>query len=128
VSEGLLDTTVLVGLLRRQEEALAWLRRLPEGTRGSVSVVSVFELLRGCRRMVEQRALERQLSEFRVLGISESISELGLRWYKTLHLSKGVGFLDCLIGATAKHHGLVVFTHNTKHFQPMRGLRAIVPY
>jgi hypothetical protein len=32
VIEGLLDTTVLVGLLRRQEEALAWLRRLPEGS------------------------------------------------------------------------------------------------
>ncbi|MBI3891316.1 MAG: PIN domain-containing protein [Candidatus Wallbacteria bacterium] len=77
--EGVLDTTVLVGMLRRQEKALAWLRQMPEGSRGSVLVISVFELLRGCHRMSEQRSLERQLSEFRVLPVSEPISELALR-------------------------------------------------
>ncbi len=128
MTDGLLDTSVLVDVLRYQPPAMDWLRQKPRDWVGGVSVISVFELLDGCHRLSEQRALERRIAEFTVLQVSESISELALRWYKTLRLSHGVGFMDCLIGATAKIHGLHVFTLNQKHFRPMRGLKAFVPY
>ena len=31
-------------------------------------------------------------------------------------------FLDCLIGAAAHHHGLVLYTLNDRHFAPLPGL------
>jgi predicted nucleic acid-binding protein len=124
----LLDTSVLVDVLRRDPTALEWLRLQSTDWRGFVSVISVFEILAGCRTLSEQRAAERRLAEFAVLGLSEPASELALRWYKFLRLPHGVGFLDCLIGATAKHHDLEVLTLNVKHFRPMRGLKVTVPY
>ena len=36
-----------------------------------------------------------------------------------------VGDLDILIGVTARHYGLTVVTHNTKHFSKMPGIKCV---
>lgn len=123
----LIDTAILVDLLRGNTRTQSWLDEQPQDA-VAISVVTVAELLAGCRNQSEQRAVEKELVFYPVLWLSESISQLAIRWYSQYHLSHGVGFLDCLIGATASQNNLELCTLNEKHFRPFTELRLLRPY
>jgi len=123
----LIETTVLVDVLRDHPRAIAWVNSLPPQRR-CVSVISYFELLAGCRDRREQQIVGREMRTYRLLFLGERMSRTALSWYRRFSLSHGVGFLDTLIGATALHHGLVLATLNVKHFGPLTGLDAERPY
>ena len=59
--------------------------------------------------------------------IDESISQTAFDFYKHFHLSHGVGFLDCLIAATAHSHGYRLATLNLRHFTVLSGLQDGLP-
>lgn len=126
-TEYLIETTVLVDVLRGKPEAIAWVDGVPEQGRW-VSVITVFELLAGCRNRREQRAVNQEMRGYQLLLLTEDISRTTLSWFERFSLSHGVGFLDSLIAATAFHQGLPIVTLNTKHFVPLPGVRVIRPY
>ena len=123
----LIDTAILVDLLRGNTLAKSWLDGQPQGV-AAISVVTVAELLAGCRNQGEQKAVEMELGLYPVLWLSESISQLAITWYGKYHLSHGVGFLDCLIGATASLNHLELCTLNEKHFRPLPQIQLLRPY
>jgi predicted nucleic acid-binding protein len=123
----LLDTSILIDILRGQVAARNWVDSLALPAR-SVSVITSAELLAGCHNQREQRAVERELNLYSIVWIDESISQTALDFYKQFHLSHGVGFLDCLIAATAMRHGLRLATLNLKHFTMLLGLQSERPY
>jgi predicted nucleic acid-binding protein len=123
----LLDTSILIDILRGQAVARNWVDSLTWPAR-AVSVITGAELLAGCRNQREQRAVERELNLYSVVWIDESISQTALDSYKQFHLSHGVGFLDCLIAATALRHGLRLATLNLKHFTMLSGVQVERPY
>jgi predicted nucleic acid-binding protein len=127
VHDYLIETTVLVDMLRDHAQAIAWVNSLPSQRRW-VSVVTYFELLAGCRNRREQRIVAREMRNYHLLFLTEDISRTALSWYTRFHLSHGVGFLDTLLGATAFHHDLTLATLNTKHFAPLPGLQVECPY
>jgi len=122
----LLDTSILVDLLRGHTGARRWIDSLPLTAR-SISVVSAAELLAGCRNQTEQRALERELVSYEMLWIDQAISRAALDLFRRFVLSHAVGFLDCLIAATASTHDLRIATHNLNHFAPLPGIHATAP-
>ena len=91
-----------------------------------VSEVTIAELLYGAvhsknvdRHLLEVRELQRDIT---VLPISDALDDYAdIRHSLT---SKGiiVEDFDMLIGATARHYGLIVVTDNLKHFTPMPGV------
>jgi predicted nucleic acid-binding protein len=119
-----LDTSVLIDVLRGWEPATGWFAGL-EGVPGCSEVTRV-EILRG------MRSHERDLSE-RILGglewtpvderVSRRAGELG-RAYRASH--PGLGVADLLIAATAVELGAPVATRNVRHFPMFEGLAA--PY
>lgn len=127
VDDRLIETTILVDVLRGKPEAISWVNGLPSQGRW-VSVITYFELLDGCRNRREQRAVAREMRNYRLLLLTEDISRIALSWFERFHLSHGVGFLDSLIGATAFHQDLAIATLNTKHFEPLTNLRVERPY
>jgi predicted nucleic acid-binding protein len=123
----LLETTILVELLRGESVAIAWVDRVPPSTRW-VSIITYFELLAGCRNRREQRRLDREMDQYRLLLVTEDISRTNLAWFRRFHLSHGVGFLDTLIAATPLQHNLILSTLNRKHFTPFPGIRLERPF
>jgi predicted nucleic acid-binding protein len=123
----LMDTSILVDLLRGHTGARAWIDSLPPHAR-FISVVGVAELIAGCRKRSEQRAVERELRLYTIVWLDESTSQAALELYRQYHLSHGVGFLDCLIAATAVTRGLRIATLNMRHFVPLPGVDANCPY
>lgn len=125
--EWLLDTSILIDVLRGYKPAQAWIDSLPDDARW-VSVITAAELLAGCRNQSEQRRVERELALYSMLWIDEEISKTALDLYRQFHLSHGAGFFDCLIAATSRSHGLQLATLNTRHFAPFPQLKPQRPY
>jgi predicted nucleic acid-binding protein len=123
----LLDTSILIDILRGQISARNWVDSLALPAR-SVSVITSAELLAGCRNQREQRTVERELNLYSIVWINETVSQTALDFYRQFHLSHGAGFLDCLIAATAIQYGLRLATLNLRHFTMLPGVQAERPY
>ena len=119
----IIDTDVLVWYLKKRPEAAAFIQALPPGER-RVSIVSVLELLQGCRNRTELRDaeefIEGALAE--VLPVTAAISAAARRIMQQFALSKRPGALDTLIAATALEEREVLATGNLKHFKFVPGL------
>jgi predicted nucleic acid-binding protein len=123
----LLDTSIFIDYLRGNEACKKWLNGSSLNDM-AYSIVTAAELLAGCRNRREQDIVEKELAFYPMVQISGAISLTAWEWYREFHLSHGVGFLDCLIGASAHHYGLIVCTLNDKHFRPLPDLKVERPY
>ena len=127
-SRAFVDTDVLIDIARKDHRALDFWRRAEARSTMTCSVISVFELLAGCRNLKEQRAMLRSLSTVDIVQVESGDSVQVLRWYRSYHLSRGVGFLDCFVAAAARRLDCQLHTLNTKHFRAIPGLKIIRPY
>jgi predicted nucleic acid-binding protein len=88
----------------------------------------VAELVEGCRNRRELAVLEREFRLYRVVWIDEAQSQLADRWHRRFRLSKGIGYLDCLIGAAAFCSATPLVTLNDRHFRVLPGVVVSRPY
>jgi len=91
-----------------------------------VSEVTIAELLYGA---VHSKSVDRHLQEVRelqrdiaVLPISDVIDDYAEIRHALTSQGITVEDFDILIGATARHYGLIAVTDNLKHFIPMPGV------
>ena len=122
------DTDVLIDIARKDPRALDFWRRTEARSKMICSVISVFELLAGCRNPREQRATLSSLSTVDIVQIESGDSVQTLEWYRSYHLSRGIGFLDCFVAAAARRLDCEVYTLNTRHFRVIPGLKTKRPY
>lgn len=123
----LLDTSVVVDILRRHQAAVSWLRQNSELTLGLPGFVA-FEILQGARNKTEMIQLQKELQSFPVFWPAEEDCNQALATYAALSLSHGLEIMDALIGCTAIGTGLPLLTLDTKHFDVIPGLTCSVPY
>lgn len=120
-----IDTTVIVDVLRGSQAARAWVvgveRRLV------ASEVTRVEILRGLRSS-ERGAAERAFGGLRWVAVDESIArqagELGRRWRRS---HRSIGVADLLIAATAIVLDAELATSNVRHFPMFPELRPPYP-
>jgi predicted nucleic acid-binding protein len=120
-----LDTTILIDVLRGSQAAARWLEGMEEIP--ACSEVTRAEVLRGVRSR-ERRATERLLSALRWIPVDEPISrragELGREHRAS---DPGLGVADLLIAATALTLDGELATSRVRHFPMFRGLRPPYP-
>jgi predicted nucleic acid-binding protein len=119
----ILDTTVLIDLLRGRAGASARIRALREqGDRPYVCAVNVEEIERGLRGEAETEAASQLFAGLSIvpLGLGEGVT--AGRWRRE-YAARGqtLAQADCLIGAAAVKIGGRLATGNPKDF-PMPGL------
>jgi predicted nucleic acid-binding protein len=123
----LLDTDVMIDILRGHPPATAWLNGLATSPVGLPGLVAM-ELIQGCRNLVEQQRLERQLQRFLHYWPIPADCRRAYQDFADYRLSRGVGLLDALIGQTAVGVGETLATFNTKHYTVITGLITTQPY
>jgi predicted nucleic acid-binding protein len=115
------DTDVLIDVARKNPRAIGFWRRSEARSRMTCSVISLFELLAGCRNLQEQRVTVRSLATVDIIQIESGDSIEALQWYRSYHLSRGIGFLDCFIAAAMRRLDCQVHTlidgvrHNNRY-------------
>ncbi len=123
----LLDTDVMVDILRGHPPAVAWLTGLGAAPIGLPGLVAM-ELLQGCRNLAEQQRLEKQLRQFVLHWPTQADCQRAFHDFAAYRLSHGLGLLDALIGQTAGGLGEMLATFNVKHYAIVSGLNTVQPY
>ena len=117
----LLDTSVVVDILRAFDPALRYARSLDDLP--TCSEITRVEILSGVRSR-ERGATQRLFGTLRWIGLDEQIArragELGRAWRRS---HPGISVPDLVIAATASELGLDLATLNVRHFPMVKGLR-----
>jgi predicted nucleic acid-binding protein len=120
----LLDTTILVDLLRGKAAATAFVNGLAE--RPTLSVVTVAELRAGQRSAKEAGMIDALITAYAVHDIGLGVAERAGAYLKQFAKSHRLDMADVLIAATAAEAKLPLATLNLKHFPMFPHLAA--PY
>ena len=98
----LLDTSILIDVLRGRDAAVGFVTGLAE--RPAVSAVTVMELHAGCRNAQERAKIDRLLSLHTIHYVNRDIAALAGDVMRQYGPSHGTDPVDALIAATAKAH------------------------
>ena len=114
-----LDTTVLIDVLRGHRPALDYLRSLDEPP--GCSEVTRVEVMRGLRHR-ERDAAEGLMRAMRWSAVDEQIARRAGRLGRTWRRSHALATADLIIAATAQELGGELATSSTRHFPMFPGL------
>ena len=122
---GLLDTSILVDVMRKHPPAAIW---LAQQNNLGVSHIVALEMLAGARNRTSEHETARLLAAFQRVELTNDDFLWALAQMAKFHLSHNVGSMDCLIAATAFRLQVPLYTRNLKHFAPLLGGLTQEPY
>lgn len=123
----LLDTDVMIEILRGSPEAVSWLQNLGSTPIGLPGLVAM-ELLQGCRNRTEQRNVEKKLKPYQLFWPAPDDCQRAYADFAAHYLSHNIGILDCLIAHTAMSMNAELATFNLKHYRVIANLQIVQPY
>jgi len=121
----LLDTAVIVDVLRKYTPALDWLKGQPEP--GITSVIWM-EIIEGAWDRRAQEEAVKVLRDFELVPIVQQDFDWSVQQLLKYQLSHQIGMADALIAAVSLRLNLPLYTPNLKHYSPMLGNLATKPY
>jgi predicted nucleic acid-binding protein len=121
----LIDTSVIIGRMRKQAAAFDAFERI-EGATPVLCDMVVAEVLHGARSKAEHERLWAELhGAFHVLPFTMEVSQLFRAMSRNYDLMRDGRFGDVLIAATALAHGCSLLTLNKKDFDRIKGLKLL---
>jgi len=121
----LIDTDVLIDYSRGIEKTKGILKNLESDYILAISVVTQLELMVGCENKTDLKSLQKFLSNFEIIHLSKSTSELAVDLFKKYRLSHGVLIPDMLIASTALTLEIPLLSKNRKDFHFINKLELI---
>ena len=114
----LLDTTVIIDVLRNRNQRRAWLEQLIlSGKSLAISAVTIAEVYAGMRPG-EEIQTKAQLANFDWIPVTGSIAEhAGLLRSSNARTGTTHSLMDLIIAATAMDRAIPLVTDNQRHFQ-----------
>ncbi len=123
----LFDTNILIDHLKGKTEATLVLRDcIHAKLLLACSVITRIELLSGMRPD-EENKLERFLTCFERIEVTDKIAGYGGMYMNKYRKSHGINTADAIIAASAKHTDSKLYTLNIKHY-PMSDIEIVKPY
>ena len=122
----ILDSDVLIDLIREQPASTAWLEGLPELPHAAG--FAAMELVAGSQSAKELRDTQTFLSAYALAWPSEAEMAHALTDLMPLRLAHGIGLLDTVIAATARGRKETLVTFNVRHYRHVPGLVTLQPY
>jgi len=119
----LVDTSVLIALLRKNEEAKVALECLVANNT-YICDVTFLEVLVGCRTAEKREYALDLLNEYKLLKNNEKISDKSMQLMRRYCIQRPeqpmLRLADCLIAAFAVYHKMELLTFNKKDFDFMQ--------
>jgi len=127
VSDAILDTSVLIDLLRGFPPATNWFAGLRR-QRLAITPVVWMETVQGATDREKRAQAIRFLRQFRIEHPTEDDNRWAMRQTANFHLSHGIQLQDAMIASVAARLTIPLYTTNLKHFQPLPSVDAKKPY
>lgn len=121
----LVDTDVLIDVLRSIDTTIAILQAAQASSTLCISAVTQMELIVGCRNARELEGLERFLQSFEMISITEVISKQAVQTLRQYRLSHGLLIPDALIAATALVTEYALLTKNQSDYRFIQNLNLL---
>ncbi len=121
----LLDTSIIVDLLRNYKPAEVWIKQQSDA---AVSAIVWIEVLNGAQNRRDQQKAIKLLQDFGRIDLVSIDYDWAIAQTVRFKLSHNIGANDCLIAAVSNRLQVPLFTRNLKHFAPMLGALAQKPY
>ena len=121
------DTDILIDAGRESSTAIACLERSEQHSTPVVSVVTQMELIVGCRNKAELGKIEKFLQRFRIIKLTDRISDRAVALLHQYRLSHGLLIADALIAATALEFNEPLISKNQSDYRFIAGLN-LLPY
>jgi predicted nucleic acid-binding protein len=125
----LIDTDILIDFsheISAAEQFLETLRNSGEAL--AISAITRMELVEGCRNKRELTETIEFLGEFKLIHLSEQISQKAIELIESYKLSHGLLIPDAIIAATAIMMNSELFSKNARHFKMIQELKVAKPY
>lgn len=126
MSKYIIDTNTCIEYFKHRHGVAEQMNQVNRGDL-CISEVTIAELLYGAvhsksvgRHLREVRELQRAID---VIPISDVLDDYADIRHSLTSQGQTVEDFDILIGATARHYGLIVVTDNLKHFTSMPGVQ-----
>ena len=121
----LVDTSVLIALLRKNENAKLALDSLVANST-YICDITFLEILAGCTTTEKREYALDSLEEYKLLKNNEKISDKSMQLMKRYCIQRAgqpaLRLADCLIAAFAVYHKMELLTFNKKDFDFIQGL------
>jgi predicted nucleic acid-binding protein len=121
----IVDTDILIDAGRGVSDAVAYLQLVEQQLPLATSVVTQMELFIGCRNKTELQSVERFLLRFRIIQLTERISESAVDLLRQYRLSHGLLIADALIAATALDFDVHLLSKNQRDYRFISGLHLL---
>lgn len=125
--DGILDTSVIIDLLRGVEEAHTWFEQMGSA-RLAVTPIIWMETLQGAVNKADQARAIRLLRRYALEHTTPDDHNWAIRQLIRFHLSHHVGYADLLIASVAARLDAPLYTLNVRHFDVLPGVRVVQPY
>jgi predicted nucleic acid-binding protein len=125
VVDCLLDTSVIVDLIRRYPPAVLWIATQDNS---GVTAVVWMEIIDGTRDKIALQRAQKVLERFERVEVTAADFDWAIAQQLRFRLSHNIGPNDCLIAAVSHRLALPLYTGNLKHFVPLLETQARQPY
>jgi len=117
----ILDTDILIWILRGNREIIEKFKKLVEETEGEVYLtpIQIAEIYAGARPSELER-IEKFLKSFEILTLNSKIGEIAGKIVNRYGKSHGVKLADAFIAAAAEYYDCKLWTLNKKHYPSVK--------
>ncbi len=123
----LIDTDIVVDLLRDHQPARQWLTDNQDKV-FSITGFTEMELIAGCRDRHGVVKVDSTIRALSTVWIEADACQTALHLFRQFRLSHSLDLVDALNAAAALSLGVPLYTFNQKHYAPISGLRTVGPY
>lgn len=124
---GLLDTNILVDILRRYGPATSWMQNNPNLVLAIPSIVRM-EVVLGAQDRIDQEKVIKLLTPYPVIFPSEQDAQWAMAQFEIYHLSHQLEILDCFIAAMGVRLGLPIYSRNVQDLGVFKQVTLVTPY
>ncbi len=114
MTTGIVDTTVIIHLFRKNPAAHAWMKA--QTSRLSVTPMTWMEVIYGASGKSGQATSLALLDRFEMIYPDQADMDWAMNALRTYRLSHGVTILDCLIASVVHRLQVPIYTQNVKDF------------
>lgn len=124
---GVVDSTVLIHILRGNLAAEAWSTTQP--VRLSVTPITWLEVIYGAPSKRVQAATQAVLNRFDMAYLTQADMDWAMQQLLTYRLSHGIAIMDCLIASVCHRLQVPLYTHNVRDMTILLGSALVIkPY